>query len=81
MIVGPLYEGMFIFPKVPGRTFFPNLSKTFIFATAPLVLTPFLRNQFEVSFASSRGTEVARSAVPGEFIGIFRSPLFRGPSL
>ena len=34
----------FIFPKVPGRTVFPNLSKLMTFAVAPLVLTPFLRN-------------------------------------
>ena len=33
------------FPKVPGRTFFPNLSKTITFAAAPLVLTPFVRNR------------------------------------
>ena len=32
-------------PKVPGRTFFPNLSKFIAFAAAPLVLTPFVRNQ------------------------------------
>ena len=31
--------------KVPGRTFFPNLSKFSTFAAAPLVLTPFARNQ------------------------------------
>ena len=35
----------FIFPKVPGRTFFPNLPKFVTFAAAPLVLTPFVRNQ------------------------------------
>ena len=34
-----------VFPKVPGRTFFPNLSKIITFAAAPLVLTPFVRNQ------------------------------------
>ena len=31
--------------KVPGRTFFPNLSKYITFAAAPSVLTPFVRNQ------------------------------------
>ena len=35
----------FYLPKVPGRTFFPNLSKLITFAAAPLVLTPFVRNQ------------------------------------
>ena len=34
-----------IFPKVPGRTFFHNLTKLITFAAAPLVLTPFVRNQ------------------------------------
>ena len=33
------------FPKVPGRTFFANLTKLLTFAAAPLVLTPFFRNQ------------------------------------
>ena len=38
----------FIFPKVPGRTFFHNLSKFITaktVAAAALVLTPFVRNQ------------------------------------
>ena len=35
----------FIFPKVPGRTFFPNLLRFITFAVSPLVLTPFVRNQ------------------------------------
>ena len=35
----------FTFPKVTGRTFLPNLSKTITFAAAPLVLTSFVRNQ------------------------------------
>ena len=30
---------------MPGRTFFTNLSKFISFAAAPLVLTPFVRNQ------------------------------------
>ena len=34
-----------VFAKVPGRTFSPNLSKLITFAAAPLVLTPFVRNQ------------------------------------
>ena len=34
-----------IFPKVPWSTFVPNLSKFITFAAAPLVLTPFVRNQ------------------------------------
>ena len=36
---------MFIFQKVPGRTFFPNLTKFITFTAAPLVLTPFVHNQ------------------------------------
>ena len=35
----------FIFPEVPGHTFFPNLSKLITFAAAPLVLTPCVSNQ------------------------------------
>ena len=35
----------FVFPKVPGCTFFPNLSKLIASAAAPLVLTPFVSNQ------------------------------------
>ena len=31
--------------EVPGRTFFSSLSKSITFAAAPLVLTPFARNQ------------------------------------
>ena len=30
---------------MPGRTFFPNLSNLITFEAAPLVLTPFVRNQ------------------------------------
>ena len=37
-------EPTFIFPRVLGRTFFPNLSKLITFAAAPLALTPFVRN-------------------------------------
>ena len=44
----------FIFPKVPGRTFFPNLSKFITFAAAPLVLTPFVRNQGTVTSRRAR---------------------------
>ena len=41
---GVLY--LFIFPKVPGCTLFPqNVSKFITFVAAPLVLTPFVRNQ------------------------------------
>ena len=35
----------FISPEVTGCTFFPNLSKFITFAAAPLLLTPFVRNQ------------------------------------
>ena len=40
-------EPTVIFPKVPGRSFFHNQSKFITFAAAPLVLTPFVRNQGE----------------------------------
>ena len=43
----------FIFPKVPGRPFFPNLSEITTFAAAPLVLTPSVRNQGAPSVGSS----------------------------
>ena len=33
------------FPKSAQGTFFPNMSKLITFAAAPLVLTPFVRNQ------------------------------------
>ena len=39
----------FVFPKVPGRTFFLNLSKIITFAAAPSVWTPFVRNQAFIS--------------------------------
>ena len=46
---------LFIFPEVPGRTFFPYLSKFITFAAAPLVMTPFVRNQgAQPSFSSCR---------------------------
>ena len=32
-------------PRVPRRTFFPDLPKFIAFAAAPFVLTPFVRNQ------------------------------------
>ena len=35
----------FILTKVPGRTFFPNLSKSITCAAAPLVLTLLIRSQ------------------------------------
>ena len=35
----------FIFSKVAGLAFSPNLSKFITFAAAPVVLTPFVRNQ------------------------------------
>ena len=43
-----------ISPKVPGRTFFPDLSKLNTFAAAPLVLTPFVRNQWKNAGTGSR---------------------------
>ena len=42
----------FIFPKVPGRTFFPDLSKSVAFA--PLALTPFVRGRGTPDRASSK---------------------------
>ena len=38
-----------IFPKVPGHTSFHNLSTIITFAAAPLVSTPFVRNQMTQS--------------------------------
>ena len=32
---GPFGYSTFIFPKVPGRTYFPNLSEFITFAAAP----------------------------------------------
>ena len=40
-----LSKTYFCIAKSARRTFFPNLSKCVIFAAAPLVLTPFVRNQ------------------------------------
>ena len=40
-------EITFIFPKVTGRAFFPNLSKMIAFAAAPLASTPFVRMRGE----------------------------------
>ena len=44
-----------VFPKVPGRTFFPSLSKSITFAAAPFVLTPFVRNQSRSGGLAARG--------------------------
>ena len=56
----------FIFPKVPGRTFFPNPSKVITFAAAPLVSTPFVRNQGAAAAAEGRGRAVqADRGAPG----------------
>ena len=49
----PVDRIIFIFPKVPGRTFFPNLSTFITSAAAPLVLTPFVRNQGYVGEAAA----------------------------
>ena len=48
-------EPTFLFPKVQGHTFFPNLSKIITFAAAPLVLTPFVSNQ--VTTARGQGDD------------------------
>ena len=45
LFLGTPINLLLIFPKVPGCTFFPNLSKIITVAAAPLVLTPFVRNQ------------------------------------
>ena len=56
---------IFIIRKVPGRTFFLNLSKFITFAAATLVLTPFVRNQgFPVYFVSEGSTFEARRPRP-----------------
>ena len=44
-LFGYSHQPTLIFPKVPGRTFFLNLSKFVAFAAAPFALTPFFRNQ------------------------------------
>ena len=56
-----LTEGLFgvLFPKVPGRTFFLNLSKFITFAAAPLVLTPFVRSQPQAKCAELAEAEAA----------------------
>ena len=43
----------FIFPKVPGRTFFPQSVKIYYFRYGPLVLTPFVHNQHEPMASSA----------------------------
>ena len=49
----------------PGRTFFPNLSKFLDhFAAAPLVLTPFVRNQEQQEM--SEKSQVRPRVHPGE---------------
>ena len=53
---------MLIFPKVPGQTFFPNLSKIITFAAAQLVLIPFVRNQGAA--AATDGVTVEGLSVP-----------------
>ena len=44
-LFGYSLEPTLILPKVPGWTCFPDLTKVMAFAAAPLVLTPFVRNQ------------------------------------
>ena len=41
----PNFYPTFVFPKVPGRTFCPNLPKFLAFAAAPSASTPSVRNQ------------------------------------
>ena len=50
---------------MPGLTFFPNLSKFITFAAAPLVLTPFVRNQGKSATRAAKGLAhgVARQVV------------------
>ena len=48
-------EPTFIFQKVPGRSFIPNLSEFITFAGAPLVLTPFVRKQVDYGGYALRG--------------------------
>ena len=64
-----LTEGLFgysrlptlMFPKVPGRAFFPNLPKFITLAAAPLVLTPFVRNKARLCHAMPWFLHVLRS--------------------
>ena len=53
--LGTAVKPTFVFPKVPGRTFFPNLSEFVTSAAAPLVLTPFVCDQLG-SDCQSKGT-------------------------
>ena len=50
-LFGYSHSPTFIFPKMPGRTFFPNLAKVITFAAFPLVLTPFVRNRDQGIFS------------------------------
>ena len=50
-----------IFPRVPGRTFFPNLSKCDTFAAAPLVSTRFVSNQSRHTRSRRSPSSEARS--------------------
>ena len=51
---------------MPGRTFFPNLSKLISFAAAPLVLTLFVRNQGAPRATSTCTTCSTRSRADAE---------------
>ena len=44
-LFGYSHQPTFVFAKVRGRTFFPDLSIFIPYAAAPLVLSPFVRNQ------------------------------------
>ena len=50
------------YPKVPGRTFFPNLSTFITFPASLLVLTPSLRSQV----LSARGSRPRAQAASGQ---------------
>ena len=54
---------------MPGRTFFPNLSKWSTFAAAPLVLTPFVRNQLP-----SLGRRAASPSIAVRSLGALPAP-------
>ena len=58
----------FDLPKSARASFFPNLSKLITFAAAPLVLTPFVRNQGNPSPANQN----AHSCFCAQDLGITR---------
>ena len=68
-LFGYFFKPAFLFPKVPGRTFLHNQSKIIKSAAAPLVLTPFVRNQLMVRIFTTKdpgSTNLGTSQYLGE---------------